>query len=229
MGITEDLAKLGNKEKAKFLSGFFKTGPGQYGEGDIFLGITVPELRKASNKYASLSLKEIKELLNSKIHEHRLAALIILVDKYANGKENKAIFDFYISNAKLVNNWDLVDLSAHKIVGEHIVTEPTLSPVLYKLAKSQNLWEKRISLVSTLALIRQRNFKHTFRISEMLMKDPHDLIHKAVGWMLREVGKSDEKALTDFLDKHCRNMPRTSLRYAIERFSPGKKGHYMRK
>ena len=181
--------------------------------------------RKLAKKYSKLSLDEIDSLLNSLIHEYRLVALLILVDKYNNDKKN--IYDFYFKNVSRVNNWDLVDLTAPKIVGDYLSDKDR--NVLYSLAKSPNLWEKRISIVSTFAFIRNNEFSDTLNISEILLNDKHDLIHKAVGWMLREVGKKDEKVLCSFLDKYSKLMPRTMLRYSIEKFSDEKKKYYMRR
>jgi 3-methyladenine DNA glycosylase AlkD len=227
MQIEEDLKELENPKKAKVLSRFFKTGKGEYGDGDIFLGVMVPETRKVARKHKNLKLVEIQKLLNSKIHEHRLAALLILVEKYSKGdeKERKRIFEFYLQNARKVNNWDLVDLSAPKIVGLHLLDKKRA--VLRKLAKSKNLWKKRIAIISTFAFIREGDCAETLKISEMLLDDEHDLIHKAVGWMLREVGKKDQKEEEKFLMKHYKKMPRTMLRYAIEKFDKKKREFYM--
>ncbi len=227
MQIEKDLKELGNPEKAKVLSRFFKTGTGEYGEGDVFLGVVVPETRRVAKKHKDLKLVELQKLLNSKIHEHRLAALLVLVEKYPKGdeKEQKRIFEFYLQNARKVNNWDLVDLSAPKVVGAHLLKKNRA--ILKKLARSKNLWERRIAIVSTYAFIRDGDFADTLKISEMLLNDEHDLIHKAVGWMLREVGKKDQDEEEKFLKKHFKKMPRTMLRYAIEKFSKKKREFYM--
>ncbi|HLC60187.1 MAG TPA: DNA alkylation repair protein [Candidatus Nanoarchaeia archaeon] len=227
--LKNELARFGNPEKAKILSGFFKTDKGQYGYGDIFLGVKVPETRSIAKKFNELSLKDLKELLYSKIHEERLCALLLLVDKYkqSNSKNKKIIVDFYIQNAKNVNNWDLVDLSADKILGNYLIDKD--KSILYILAKSQNNWEKRISIISTFAFIRNNKFEDTIKISEILLNDKHHLVQKAVGWMLREVGKRDESKLIIFLDKHYKVMPRTMLRYAIERLNEERKERYMKK
>ena len=227
--IKQELKNAGNPEKAGIVSRFFKTGRGQYGEGDIFLGIAVPETREISKKYINLSLSHLQKLLLSKVHEERLAALMILTEKYkkADSKNKKAIIDFYLKNAKNANNWDLVDLSAYKILGDYLIDKD--KSILYKLAKSDNLWERRIAIISTFAFIKNKKFYDTFKISEMLLKDNHDLIHKAAGWMLREAGKRNEKELCKFLDKNYKIMPRTMLRYAIEKLSNRKKEGYMRK
>ena len=229
--LKKDLQKLANPEKAKLLSGFFRTGKGQYGEDDIFLGIVVPDQRKTAKKYPELQLNEIQELLSNKIHEYRLTSLFILISKFerGNNKLKKEIFDFYLQNAKNINNWDLVDLSAPKIPGAYILDNPKEKKILYKLAESKNLWEKRIAILSTYTFIKNHEFEDTLNISEILLKDKHDLIHKAVGWMLREIGKKDQKTEEKFLKKHCREMPRTMLRYAIEKFQKNKKEFYMKK
>lgn len=229
MDIEKNLQRLANPEQAKILQRFFKTGKGQYGEGDIFLGIKVPEQRKVAKKYLDLSLKEIQEMLSSKIHEHRLTSLFILIEKYkkSNDNEKKKIFDFYLKKTKNINNWDLVDLSAPNIAGDYLSDKSR--GILYKLAKSKNLWERRIAIVSTYAFIRNNQFEDTLKISEILLNDKHDLIHKAVGWMLREVGKRNQAIEEEFLKKHYQTMPRTMLRYSIERFSEGKRKFYMKK
>jgi 3-methyladenine DNA glycosylase AlkD len=225
--IKKDLSQLGNPEKAKKLMGFFKTGKGQYGEGDLFLGISVPQQRKIAKKYNDLSFQEIQELLNSKIHEHRLTALLILISKYEkapdSGKEE--IFSFYLKNTKKINNWDLVDLSAPKIVGDYLLNRNR--SILYDLAISNNLWERRISILSTFQFIRNNDFDEALNISELLLSDKHDLIHKAVGWMLREIGKRNQEVEENFLKKYCTQMPRTMLRYAIEKFEPKRRKYYL--
>lgn len=227
INLRREIRKIATSERAKVNQWFFKTGKGQYGEGDIFIGLTVPDSRKIAKKYQDLNFSEIKELLNSKIHEERLIALLLLVHLYGTNKKlRKKIFDFYLKHTKRVNNWDLVDLSCPKIIGEWLKDKDR--KILYKLAKSENLWEKRISIVSTYSFIKKKEFKDTLKISEILMKDDHDLIHKAVGWMLREVGKKNEKVLCKFLNKYSKIMPRTMLRYSIERLDKSKKEHYMR-
>ncbi len=229
--LKKELKSLGNPEKAKLLQGFFKTGKGEYGEGDVFLGVTVPETRRVAKKHHELSLKETEELLQSKIHEERLAAILLLVHhfelafKEKNEKKQKEIFDFYLSNASRVNNWDLVDLSAPKISGSYLLNRDR--KILYKLTNSKSLWEKRIAIISTFEFIRNKEFTDTFAITETLLRDEHDLMHKACGWMLREVGKRDQQALEKFLKKHYKQMPRTMLRYAIERFDEKKRKAYL--
>ena len=222
-----DLRKAGNPVQAKVLQRFFKTGKGEYGEGDIFLGVKVPKQREIAKKFLGLSLPKIQELLESKIHEERLVGLLILIEKFKKASElDKAnIFNFYLKNTKNINNWDLVDLTASSIVGEFLLDKD--KKILYDLAESNNLWEKRISIISTFAFIRKNKFDNTFRISQILLKDKHDLIHKAVGWMLREIGKKDQELLEEFLKKHYKNMSRTMLRYAIEKFPEGKRKGYL--
>ena len=225
--LVADFQKLRNPQKAKILSRFFKTGKGEYGEGDIFLGITVPQTRAIAKKYTHLNLKDLEKLLSSKIHEYRLIALLILIENYKKASiENKnLIFNFYIKNTKFINNWDLVDLSAPHIVGNFLLDKD--KSILYNLAKSSNLWEKRIAIISTYAFIRLYKFKHTLKISEILMNDNHDLIHKAVGWMLREVGKRNKDVEEKFLNQHYKKMPRIMLRYAIEKFDNNKRKKYL--
>jgi len=225
--LVADLQKLENPQKAKILSRFFKTGKGEYGEGDIFLGITVPQTRSIAKKYTNLNLKDLEKLLSSKIHEHRLIALLILIENYRKDsiEHKNSIFNFYLKNTKFINNWDLVDLSAPNIVGNFLLDKD--KSILYNLAKSSNLWEKRIAIISTFAFIRLYKFKHTLKISEVLMNDNHDLIHKAVGWMLREVGKRNKEVEEKFLNQHYMKMPRTMLRYAIEKFDNNKRKKYL--
>ncbi|MBU2562748.1 MAG: DNA alkylation repair protein [Nanoarchaeota archaeon] len=223
--LQKDLENLANPKQAEILQRFFKTGKGGYGEGDIFLGIKVPFQRKVAKNYSELGLNELQKLLNSKIHEHRLTGLIILENKYKKLENKKNIFDFYLKNTQKINNWDLVDLSAPNIIGDFLLDKDR--DILVQLAKSQNLWEKRIAIVSTFSFIRNNQFKDTLKISEILLNDSHDLIHKAVGWMLREVGKKEVKVLEEFLKKHYKNMPRTMLRYAIEKFEEGRRKEYL--
>ncbi|RJR15058.1 DNA alkylation repair protein [Candidatus Microgenomates bacterium] len=224
-----DFNQLKNPQKAKFLQRFFKTGKGEYAEGDVFWGLTVPQSRSLVKKYKALSLTDIKILLTSKIHEQRLIALLLLVDKFNKGDEKvrPEIFKLYLAHTKYINNWDLVDLSAGNIVGAYLTKRPR--DVLYKLARSKNLWEKRIAMIATFYFIYElKEYEDTFTIAEILLHDTHDLIHKAVGWMLREVGKRiSRKVEKQFLDKHAHEMPRTMLRYAIEHFAKEEKMHYM--
>ena len=241
----KQLKSKSNPRKAKILQGFFKIEKGEYGEGDVFLGLTSAQIKEIAYKFKDLSLKEIQELLKSKIHEERVAALRILAHKFqsqscdtitrdstitcdSRQKERKKIFDFYLKNTENINNWDLVDLSAPKIVGEYLFTTTRSSKqILYKLARSKNLWERRIAIVSTYAFIRQNKFEDTLKISKMFLSDKHDLIHKATGWMLREVGKRSQTILEKFLKIHYKNMPRTMLRYAIEKFPEKKRKGYL--
>jgi len=188
-------------------------------EGDIFIGVTVPEQRTIARKYLSLSLPKLQQLIKSKIHEHRLTSLLILVDKYKKAKEKdkEEIFNFYLRNLKHINNWDLIDLTAPIIVGSFLLKNPEHKRILYQLVKSENLWEKRVSVLSTFYFIKHNDFEDTLAISELLLEDKHDLIHKAVGWMLREIGKKSRQVLDNFLKDHYKTMPRTTLRYAIEK------------
>jgi 3-methyladenine DNA glycosylase AlkD len=212
------LRSLRNPADAAFLAGFFKTGPGEYGDGDLFIGVRVPAIRKVAREFKSLPPAEVVRLLHSEIHEERLAALVILVlqTERCDAETRKRVYDLYLANTKYINNWDLVDLSAPQLVGAYLY-DKNRRP-LYRLAKSSRLWDRRISILATFHFIRQGDVDDTLRIAEMLLADPQDLIHKAVGWMLREVGKRDQAALQRFLEKHCHTMPRTMLRYAIERF-----------
>jgi 3-methyladenine DNA glycosylase AlkD len=216
--IKKRLRKLGNKERAEVSRRYFKTGPGEYGEGDIFLGIPVPELRKLAKTYQHLTLKDTTQLLQSPIHEERLLALLILIHIFSAGDETvkKEIFDLYLNNTQYINNWDLVDASAQYIVGVFVIDKNP--EVLYRLAKSKNLWERRIAMMSTFHFIRQDEFSETLKIAEILIADREDLIHKAVGWMLREVGKRNVQIEEQFLKLYYKKMPRTMLRYAIEKF-----------
>jgi len=227
--LKKDLNKLADRKQAAILSRFFKTGPGAYGEGDVFLGIKVPEQRKAAGKYADLSLADTQKLLKSKIHEHRLVALLILVKKFKKGGEKlrAEIFKAYLKNTRYINNWDLVDLSAPNIVGRHLLDKSR--QILYKLVRSKSLWGRRIAVLATFSFIRENDFRDSLRLSEILLKDEHDLIHKATGWMLREIGKRDQAVLERFLRKYYQVMPRTMLRYAIEKFDEKKRKFYLGK
>lgn len=216
--IQSEMKKLGDPQKAAHAQGFFKTGPGQYGEGDLFLGIRVPEIRKMAQNGPDLTLKQVTRLLHSKFHEERLLALIILVLQYDRGDENKRrnIYTLYLENTQFINNWDLVDASAHLIVGPWLQDRPR--DVLLTLAKSDLLWERRIAIMATFHFVRRNEYQDTLKIAAMLLQDGHDLIHKAVGWMLRETGNRDRDIEEQFLQKHYQIMPRTMLRYAIEKF-----------
>jgi len=228
--LKQELQSLANPEKAKILQGFFKTGKGQYGEGDVFLGLTSQQIQDIAKKFYQLNLKELQELLNSKVHDERMCALRILIIQYKKNKKNllkkRQIFEFYLNNTKNINNWDLVDISCPHIVGDFLQREGT--EILKQLAKSQNLWDRRIAIVSTYTFIKKRNFGHTLAISDMLLKDEHDLIHKAVGWMLREVGKRNKNVLEIFLSTRYKEMPRTMLRYAIEKFDKEERSKWLK-
>ncbi len=224
----QQLKKLANPKKAIGVARFFKTGKGEYGEGDIFLGITVPQIRIVAKQCKDLSLKEIEKLLQSTIHEERLLALIILVNQFKKADEDKQkqIFDLYLSNTKYINNWDLVDVSAEYIIGGYLINRS--KTILKKLALSTSIWERRIAIIATFQFIKQKQHEHTFIIAKILLKDDHNLIHKAVGWMLREVGKRISEAIEEtFLQQHYQQMPRTMLRYAIERFEEKKRKKYL--
>ena len=210
------------------LQRFFKTGPGQYGEGDTFIGVKVPNLRSVCGECRGASFDVVLDLLHSKIHEERLLALLILVDAFQRGDEatQKRVYDLYLANTAFINNWDLVDASAGQIVGGWLHSR-SHAP-LVRLAKSRSLWERRIAIVATYDFIKRDEFDDTFRISDLLLKDQHDLIHKAVGWMLREVGKRDGAALRAFLAGRYETMPRTMLRYAIEKFGEAERKRYLR-
>ena len=229
MSIQSFLKKVATKKRAESNAWFFKTGKGEYGEGDVFLGVTVPDTRKVAKQFLDLKLSELKKSFSSKFHEERLCVLLILVEKFAKAseKEQKQIFDFYLKNTKYVNNWDLVDLSAPKIVGEYLLNKD--KKLLFSLADSNSLWERRIAIVSTFTFIKNNSLEETFSLSKKLLGDKHDLMHKAVGWMLREAGKRDKQALVKFLENHKSKMPRTMLRYAIEKFSEKERKEFLKK
>lgn len=224
--LKKELYKKRDPEKAVILSRFFKTKKGEYGEGDIFLGITVPVQRKIALNYVELSLKEIKELVSSEIHEHRFSAGIILVDKYQKGneKDKDRVFKFYLKNLKRFNNWDLIDTTAPKIIGEHLFSKDKSG--LIDLARSQNLWEKRAAIVSTLYFIKKDEYDTALIVSKILLEDSHHLIHKAVGWMLREIGKRSIETEKKFLDENHKQMPSIMLSYATEKFNEKDKSKY---
>ena len=226
--IRKAISKQKNPAQAIILQRFFKTGKGEYGEGDIFFGIKVPEQRTIAKQFKNLALDDLKTLILSKVHEERLIAAFILVEQFKSGdeKKKKIVFDFYLKNRKCINNWDLVDLSAPKIVGAFLIDKQ--KDLLYKFANSKDLWAKRISIISTYAFIREHFFEDTLNISKILLHDKHDLIHKAVGWMLREIGNRDLETEEEFLKKHYKTMPRTMLRYAIEKFPEQKRISYLR-
>jgi 3-methyladenine DNA glycosylase AlkD len=227
--IRSTLRKIGNKQKARILQGFFKTGRGEYGEGDIFLGVRVPEIRKLAGQYQDMNTTDVQKLLKSPIHEERLLGLIILVIKYSKGNDviKRKIYTLYLKNTRHINNWDLVDVSAEKIVGDYL-TDKNKEP-LYTLAKSKSLWERRMSIMATFHFIKRNNFVETLTVAEMLLSDKEDLIHKAVGWMLREVGKRHLPTEEKFLNEHSQEMPRTMLRYAIERLPESKRQGYLKR
>ena len=228
--IKQRLLAFGNTEKVEHSRYFFKTGKGQYGEGDKFIGCTVPETRGVAGTCKETSFAELEKLLNDEFHECRLCALIILSAQFQRASELKRgeIVDFYLSHTHRVNNWDLVDLSCCQIIGEWL-KERQDRTLLYTLAQSGLLWEQRIAVVSTMAFIRNNDFTDTLRLCELFLTHTHDLIHKACGWMLREAGKRDEMILTGFLDRYYSVMPRTMLRYSIERLSPAQKSKYMQR
>ncbi|MDH5178944.1 MAG: DNA alkylation repair protein [Gammaproteobacteria bacterium] len=221
------LKELADPVTAKQQARYFKTGPGEYGEGDVFIGVRVPALRSLARQLSGLSVSEMVELLQSDIHEQRLLALLLLVQRYRCGSEaeQKKIFTAYLSNTRYINNWDLVDVSAEKIVGAWLYERDR--SVLDKLAASRDLWRRRISIMATLYFIRQGEFRPTLKLARVLLGDQHDLIHKAVGWMLREVGNRDQEVAEVFLRRHYRVMPRTMLRYAIEKFPPALRKKYL--
>lgn len=229
--LKADIHRAADPKKIAIFQRFFKTGKGDYGEGDVFIGLSVPQSRLIARKYTALSFSDIQKLLVSKIHEERLIALLILVDKFEKTRSlvmpipttpdeesniRTEIYDFYLASTKYINNWDLVDLSADKIVGAYLLDKPRV--ILRSLARSKNLWERRIAMVATYNFIKANQFADTLEIAQLLLTDSHDLIQKSVGWMLREVGKRDQSLLEKFLKKNYKNMPRTALRYAIERF-----------
>lgn len=227
--INTKIESFADPEKALNLQRFFKTGKGEYGEGDIFLGISVPYQRKIAKEFRDIGLDDIKKLIDNKVHEKRLIALLILIEKFRKSDDfgKKEIFDFYLLSAKnnLVNNWDLVDLSAHQIVGGYLSDKNR--KIIYDLVSSENLWERRIAIISTFTFIRCGEFDDSLKISKVLLNDKQDLIQKAVGWMLREVGKKNVNILEEFLKLHYQKMPRTMLRYAIEKFDAEKRKMYL--
>lgn len=228
--VLSELQSIGSLEKAVHLSRFFKTGPGQYGEGDRFLGVMVPYSRAIAKANKAMPLEEVQLLLESSWHEARLCALLILVYRFKERKiteeEREQIYNFYIKNARRCNNWDLVDLSCRDIVGEYLVDKDR--SILYRLADSENLWEQRIAIVATWAFIRRSDFNDTLALAERLMAHKHDLMHKAVGWMLREVGKKDRETLTNFLERNATQLPRTTLRYAIEHYPESQRQYFLK-
>ncbi|MDR1343512.1 MAG: DNA alkylation repair protein [Prevotellaceae bacterium] len=229
--ILQELLSVADAEKATFLQRFFKTGKGEYAEGDVMLGINNPTIRSIVKHAPHLPFSEIQALLDSKYHDARLTGLLLLVRQFKKAKaaaERKQIFDFYLKNARRANNWDLVDLSCRDIVGAYLLDEADRG-ILYRLAESDCLWEQRIAVISTWTLIKHGQFDDTLRLAALLLHHKHDLMHKAVGWMLREVGKKDREALVGFLEERCKQMPRTTLRYAAEHFSPEERARFMKR
>lgn len=228
VNVKNQLISLGNTERAVHSLRFFKTGKGQYGEGDEFIGCTVPQTRSVAARYTKLPLDEVARLLKDELHECRLCALVILTNKYKKAIEldKFEILNFYLSHTNYINNWDLVDISAHKIVGEWFKNRNDRS-LIYQLAESNLLWDQRIAIVSTFSFIRNNDFNDILSLSEKFLSHRHDLIHKACGWMLREVGKRDQLVLTYFLDQFAHQMPRTMLRYSIEKFDEELRKHYL--
>ncbi len=226
--IQASLEELADPVRAEHSKGFFKTGPGEYGEGDVFLGLKVPDMRKVARQFKELPAGDVRRLLRSTIHEYRLTALFVLVRQFEKADERgrKRIYDLYLSNTRYVNNWDLVDSSAHQIVGGSLLNKER--GILLELAQSASLWERRIAIIATYHFIKRDDFASTVEIAECLIADEEDLIHKAVGWMLREVGKRDRAVEEQFLAKQYERMPRTMLRYAIERFPERRRQTYLK-
>ncbi|MDH5656047.1 MAG: DNA alkylation repair protein [Spirochaetia bacterium] len=222
-----ELKSLADRKVAEHSQRYFKTGPGEYGEGDVFIGLRMPQIRSLAKKYSKLSFSDIENLLKSEIHEKRMLAVILLVNAYKKAAEpdQKKIYQMYFKNKKYINNWDLIDVSCPHVMGGYLYKNDR--SVLFKLAASGNLWDKRLAVMSTFYFIRNGDFNDSFKICEMLLDDEEDLIHKAAGWMLREIGKRNPKEEEKFLDRHAEKMPRTMLRYALERFSESKRKKYM--
>ncbi|MCB0366939.1 MAG: DNA alkylation repair protein [Bdellovibrionales bacterium] len=227
--IHKRLRQFASLKRAQLNQSFFKTGKGEYGYGDIFLGITMPDCRKVAKEYKDLSLAETKRVIRSKYHEERMAGLIILVQKYEKAsadKERERLYKTYVDHFNYINNWDLVDVTCPRIVGQHL--ENRNRKILYQWAKSERLWTKRVAIISTLWFVKDGDLDDAFKLAQVLLHDEHDLIHKAVGWVLREAGKKEVKRLEAFLKKHCKTMPRTMLRYAIEKFPERKRQMYLK-
>ena len=227
--ITSELQALSNAEKREIFPKFFKAGKGEYGEGDRFLGVTVPNVRAIAKQHKDIALAEIQELIQSEWHEVRLCALLIMVEKSKKKDEalRQQLFDLYLSQTDRINNWDLVDLSCRFIIGEYLLDKSR--DILYQLAQSPLLWDNRIAIVSTYAFIRKGQLEDTYALSDLMMQHPHDLMHKAIGWMLREAGKRNPERLYDYVMSHRADMPRTMLRYAIEKFSPKERAILMKR
>ena len=229
MKAREEIRALANKEIAQHSLRFFKTDKGEYGHGDLFLGVRAPQIRLIAKKHIDISITDMKTLIQSKYHEERFLGLIILVNKYAKTKDKKnrnQLYKIYVSSFKYINNWNLVDVTCSHVTGKHLIDKDRT--ILYKWAKSEDLWTKRIAMVSTFSFIRKNDLEDTFKIAEILLHDEHDLIHKAVGWMLREAGKRDIKKEETFLKKYYKTMPRTMLRYSIEKFPETKRQKYLK-
>ena len=229
MKAREEIRALANKEIAQHSLRFFKTDKGEYGHGDLFLGVRAPQIRLIAKKHVDISITDMKTLIQSKYHEERFLGLIILVNKYAKTKDKKnrnQLYKIYVSSFKYINNWNLVDVTCPHVTGKHLIDKDRT--ILYKWAKSEDLWAKRIAMVSTFSFIRKNDLEDTFKIAEILLHDEHDLIHKAVGWMLREAGKRDIKKEETFLKKYYKTMPRTMLRYSIEKFPETKRQKYLK-
>jgi 3-methyladenine DNA glycosylase AlkD len=226
--LMSEMDVMQNPVHAQLEQRFFKTGKGQYGEGDVFIGLTVPQTRLVCKKYEDLSIDELEKLLESPIHEHRLAAVIIMrrQAERANSVLRKSLYDLYLRRSDRINNWDIIDISCHKIVGEYLADKDRT--ILYKLARSKQMWERRIAIISTAYFIDKNDLEDTFKIAKILLNDEQDLIQKATGWMLREAGKKDETRLKEFLDRYASTMPRTMLRYSLERLHPADRAHYMK-
>ena len=227
--ITNELQALSDAEKREIFPKFFKAGKGEYGEGDHFLGVTVPNIRAIAKLHKNISIEEIRDLIQSEWHEVRLCALIIMVEKSKKKDEalRKELFNLYLSQTERINNWDLVDLSCRFIIGEYLLDKSR--DILYQLAQSPLLWDNRIAIVSTYAFIRKGQLEDTYALSDLMMQHPHDLMHKAIGWMLREAGKRNPERLYDYVMSHRADMPRTMLRYAIEKFSPKERAILMKR
>lgn len=226
--IRKELSEVSNKDKIEVLSGFFKTGKGEYGVGDVFIGVNVPDARKIARRFIDSDFITVQNLMKSSVHEERLCALLILVEKFKKSDETfkPRIFNFYMDNTVYINNWDLVDLSSPYIVGAYLLHKD--KSLLYKLAESENIWERRISIVSTLFFVRNGILDDSINLAQKLINDNQDLIRKATGWVLREVGKKDKVKLITFLDRNYKSMPRTTLRYAIEKFEKVEREYYMK-
>lgn len=226
--ILNELQSVANPEKAAFLQRFFKTGPGQYAEGDLFLGIVAPITRNIAKINKQTPLEEVQKLVESPYHEARLCALVIIVEKFkrASPEEKQILYEFYLTNRTYINNWDLVDVTCPHVVGAWLLDQDR--SILYDLAKSEVLWDQRIAMISTVTFIKNRQFSDALNLAEYFLTHTHDLMHKAVGWMLREIGKKDREVLSEFLDAHAANMPRTALRYAIERYPEDQRQYYLK-